>query len=107
MRKAAFYRCLKNEEDGRVFAAKTTGFSDGDIGIHKAGDYWFATYIPVGCKITPILSHKKTPAAALKEAKNIIAENPDFEARIQEMMNDDSYQAFSQSRYKQECFTVL
>jgi hypothetical protein len=98
---------LKEENSERIYASKTTGFSDGDIGLHKAGDYWFATYIPVGRKITPTLSHHKTRAAALREAKILIAGNSDFEVRIQEVKNGDAYRVFSQSRYAQECFTVL
>jgi hypothetical protein len=110
VRKDIFYRCLKDKKDGRIFAEKTTGYSEGDIGLHSdidsGGDrFWMATHIPTGRKLTPTAN--KTARLALSEAKRIIAAVPEFDKRIQETMDTEEYKTFTQSRYAQECFTVL
>ena len=100
MKKDTFYRCVKDDKK-RVVAAKITGYSDGDIGLHKEQGFWVATHIPTGTKLTPKYSRNKTAKTALTEAKRLISEKTDFEQYIQKYMDGDIYDAFQKSRYNQ------
>ena len=105
MKKDTFYRCVK--EDKRIVAAKITGYSDGDIGLHEEQGFWVATHIPTGTKLTPKYSRNKTAKTALTEAKRLISEKTDFEQYIQKYMDGDIYDAFQKSRYNQTTTRVF
>lgn len=67
MRKDTFYKCCR-DADKKVVAVKTTGYSEGDIGVHKEEGFWVATHIPTGLLLTPKTSRNKTIKQALNEA---------------------------------------
>ena len=100
MRKDTFYRCVKDDEK-IIVAAKTTGYSDGDIGLHKEQGFWVATHIPTGTRLTPKHLRNKTAKTALTEAKRLISEKPDFDQYVQKYMDGDIYDAFQKSKYNQ------
>ena len=106
MKKDTFNRCVKDDKK-RVVAAKITGYSDGDIGLHKEQGFWVATHIPTGTKLTPKYSRNKTAKTTLTEAKRLISEKTDFEQYVQKYMDGDIYDAFRKSRYNQTTTRVF
>jgi hypothetical protein len=70
MKKDTFFISFR-ESNGEIKAVKTTGYSDGDIGVHKnaKGDGWTATWIPLGLVIC---SDQKTAAKCLSAAQKIL-----------------------------------
>jgi L-rhamnose isomerase len=104
MTKTTFY--LQELTGGCYTARKVSGYSEGDIGVHKLGNNtWSATHIPTGTKLTP--SNYKTAKQALSEAKNSIVAHADYDERVQKTMESESYKAFARSRYEQSVTTVF
>ena len=107
MKKDTFYRCIleKYKDDTRIVAVKTTGFTDGEIGLHKEKynsevDTWVTTHIPTGCTLTTNEEYFKTRSAALKKAQEII-QGVNFNTYLDEHKNSESYATFIRSRYEQ------
>ena len=110
MRKDSFCICfLQKDEDDKykIVALKVSGYTDGDIGLHKTQSFgmsregWVATHLETGNKLTPTAVIHKTPKAALNEARKIIAENPNYEKRIQQVKEGSIYKEFLQLRNNQ------
>ena len=107
MRKDYFYISDKDPETKEISALKVTGYSEGDIGVHKTKDYWTATHIPTGLRLTSYenLGKHKTRQQALKEANKVL-ENPVCEKSIEKHKETEAYEAFRQSRYNQTVSTL-
>ena len=110
MRKDYFYICTRGIEN-RIVAEKRTGYSEGDIGLHKSKssngeDIWIATHIPTGLRLMSLESEKinKNRQRALKEAKKILGENS---GSIEKHMKTEQYEAFRKSRYEQTVTKVF
>ena len=106
MKKDTFYICVREPESKKIVAEKVSGYSEGDIGLHKTADGWRTTHIPTGNKV--ISQTFKTAKLALAAAKGITThEGENFDKRIQEVFEGDAYKAFSKSRYEQTVTTVF
>ena len=110
MRKDYFYISVRNNNTKEVIAEKRSGYSVGDIGLHKGkswsgAEIWIATHIPTGTKLTSTESENtganKTRNAALKEAQKRITADENFEQRIADYKKTENFKQFSKSRYNQ------
>ena len=96
MKRGEFFTA-HNSTNG-VVAVKVKGYFEDGIGICKAGEYWSATHLVTGLKITPLAAPYKTAKEALSQAKKLIAENREkAEEKIQFTLKSREYQAFLQS----------
>lgn len=106
MRKDIFYRCSL-DSDRKVTAVKTTGYSEGDIGVHKEEGFWVATHIPTGLLLTPKTSRNKTMKQAWNEASERINSHENFAKLVEKALKSKEHQSFSDSRYAQSVTKVF
>ena len=114
MRKDYFYICICDVENKtKVVAEKKTGYSVGEIGLHKSRnhrygvDIWVATHIPTGLKLTSPESDyegvNRTRQRALKEARERLDR---LGEGIEKHMKTKEYEAFRKSRHEQTVSTM-
>ena len=100
MKKATFYKAVISD-DGKVEADRVIGYAEGDIGISRTGDYWYATHIPTGRALTLIILCR-TRKAALVEAKRNIMIDEYFYEHVAEILASKEHADFIKFRDEQE-----
>jgi hypothetical protein len=115
MIKDNFYICVKVPKGEREVkdkyetkAKRVSGYTEGNVGLHKQpDDFWIASHLPTGLRISPILSKNKTRKEALREALKLINERQDYKKLVDSFMESENYKQFAQSKYDQTVTTVF
>ncbi len=100
MKKSTFYQCGK-KANKIIVAIKVEGYSEGEIGVHKDTEKgWMATHIPTGVSLG--WSARPTRRDALSMAKDYLAKMVDFDQKLQDHLNSETYADFLNAKKEEE-----